>query len=263
MGKPIFGGSAAVGKHAEVFDAEALALRNGLRAAYDHSLNYYATNLWVCLDNQAVIRRVLDPAALSFSSQHVIREATELLRNWELRNSHSRGVANIRWVPGHAGISGNAHADRLANWAATHLEPTDPMISVAGGRRWAREQLSAGFNSWWLTTRHRGTIPLPSPTTDPPPDVPRGALARVLAARSGHGDFASYHERFNHAGAQLHCQCGARKTPLHFFYCRKAPGRHRLRLFRGKVMTIEDLITTQTGVKCMSEWMREYRYYSR
>jgi hypothetical protein len=172
------------------------------------------------------------------------------------------GTARIRWVPGHANIAGNDHADRLAGWAASNLEPSNSKVSVAGGRRWARQQLRSSFSSWWLTTKQHGTIPLPPPTLEPPPNVPRSALARVLAARSGHGDFASYHERFNHTSAELHCRCGARKTPLHFSSCRKAPQRHRLRFFKGRAMTLEDLLTTTQGTICMAKWCCEFKYYS-
>src|SRR4051812_44068621 len=65
-------------------------------------------------------------------------------------------------------------------------------------------------------------------------------MARWLAARSGHGDFATYHERFNHASAEMLCRCGARKAPLHFSSCRKAPARHRLKFFKERPMTLED-----------------------
>ncbi|EQL04246.1 hypothetical protein G6O67_007120 [Ophiocordyceps sinensis] len=45
-----------------------------------------------------------------------------------------------------------------------------------------------------------------------------------------HGDFADYHERFNHDDARLTCVCGRRKEPNHLFYCRKIDARHRIRL---------------------------------
>lgn len=55
--------------------------------------------------------------------------------------------------------------------------------------------------------------------------LPRHLFARILAARTGHGDFADYHERFNHEDAHLYCRCGARKSPVHFFFCRVAKRR--------------------------------------
>ncbi|KAI8401625.1 hypothetical protein FOFC_18494 [Fusarium oxysporum] len=65
-----------------------------------------------------------------------------------------------------------------------------------------------------------------------PPELslPRAALHHLLAARSLHGDFAAYHERFDHSDARLVCSCNRRKAPDHIFYCRKVPPRHRMRL---------------------------------
>ena len=50
-------------------------------------------------------------------------------------------------------------------------------------------------------------------------------LHRLLAARSGHGDFADYHKRFGHADASVKCSCGRQKSPSHIFYCRKLANR--------------------------------------
>lgn len=51
---------------------------------------------------------------------------------------------------------------------------------------------------------------------DPSPlelSLPRDSLGRLLAARSGHGDFATCCERFNHSEALLTCSCGQPKPP--------------------------------------------------
>jgi hypothetical protein len=43
---------------------------------------------------------------------------------------------------------------------------------------------------------------------------------RVFAARSAHGDFADYHERFGH-DTELTCQRGRRKSPIPTWTCAK------------------------------------------
>ncbi len=53
-------------------------------------------------------------------------------------------------------------------------------------------------------------------------------MGRLLAARSGHGDFADYNEIFNHEDALLTCSCGALKAPEHFTFCTRARARSRL-----------------------------------
>lgn len=47
----------------------------------------------------------------------------------------------------------------------------------------------------------------------------RKHLSRLYAARSTHGDFAAYHNRFNHDNAHLCCGCGQLKAPTHFLDC--------------------------------------------
>jgi hypothetical protein len=55
--------------------------------------------------------------------------------------------------------------------------------------------------------------------------IPHPLLARILAARTGHGDFAPYHERFNHEDVHLLYHYSAGKSPIHFFFCRIAKRR--------------------------------------
>jgi hypothetical protein len=60
--------------------------------------------------------------------------------------------------------------------------------------------------------------------------LPRRLLGYLLAARSHHGDFADYHERFHPGQATLECPCGRQKSPTQLFYCRKVPRHLRARL---------------------------------
>ena len=69
----------------------------------------------------------------------------------------------------------------------------------------------------------------------------RATLHRILAARSGHGDFAAYHERFGHTDSNNHCKCGERKTPTHVFFCRKLRGNRLLPRHAPRAATIHYL----------------------
>ena len=56
----------------------------------------------------------------------------------------------------------------------------------------------------------------------------REVLGWLIAARSGHGHFAAYHERFCHEEeTDLYCRCGQKRAQLHPFSCPngRAPGR--------------------------------------
>ncbi|PWI72076.1 hypothetical protein PCL_10699 [Purpureocillium lilacinum] len=137
------------------------------------------------------------------------------------------------WIPGHTNIAGNEQADALAKAATSLPEPADALPTLAHLRRTARQQSRDAFEAWWDASAPDQYKPLHlKPTTSCPPELelPRPLLHHLLAARSRHGDFADYHERFNHDDARLSCSCGRRKEPSHLFYCRKILPRHRMRL---------------------------------
>jgi hypothetical protein len=72
--------------------------------------------------------------------------------------------------------------------------------------------------------------------------LPRTTLHHLLAARTHHGDFTAYHQRFNHEDAQLECSCGRDKNPHHIFYCRKVNRGKRIPLQRDPTTTIYRLL---------------------
>ena len=81
------------------------------------------------------------------------------------------------------------------------------------------EWLSSRFEAWWKQQRkpnHLGNqLETPKPWKSKQyKRLNRVSVGRVLAARSAHGDFADYHERFGHDEAELMCsKCGRRKFP--------------------------------------------------
>jgi hypothetical protein len=87
-------------------------------------------------------------------------------------------------------------------------------------------------------------------------DLPRPILGRLLAARSGHGDFYDYHVRFEHEDAVLECSCGAAKAPDHIFHCPQ--GRARARL-RGSPRWI---LGTTAGAERFRKWCETTRFFT-
>lgn len=61
----------------------------------------------------------------------------------------------------------------------------------------------------------------------------REILGWLIAARSGHGHFAAYHERFGHEETDSNCVCGQKRAQLHPF-SRAHARKHRLHLWCNK-----------------------------
>jgi hypothetical protein len=131
------------------------------------------------------------------------------------------------------GIEGNEEADALANQAADPLSPNpsnDPaalLPTVSGIRSYARTIKDRAVSLWWTRSKARLSDRYKRWSLDyntrPPKelDLPRSVLHRLLAMRSGHGDFRWYHDKFRHLDATLECVCGSWKAPEHIAHCRR------------------------------------------
>ncbi|KAJ5904840.1 uncharacterized protein N7473_001756 [Penicillium subrubescens] len=221
--------SFSLGPNKEVFDAEAEAALAGIKAATQSYNARFATDLWVCLDNLEVATRLLSP--FSGSSQEVFETFRTLALAWPERERFSYtngGTVRICWVPGHAKVPGNEAADQAAKRGAALEPPVPPIYSFASLKRHTKAAMISSLQRHWQAVAPQSYQDLWITSFTSCPDelrLPRYLLGRILAARTGHGDFADYHERFNHEDAHLHCRCGARKTPVHFFFCRVAKRR--------------------------------------
>lgn len=202
---------------AEVFDAEVYAALQGLAAARAIAPRKH---LFVCLDNTSVVDGLTGKPPES--SQAIFLRFQTLARN------HTPGVT-VKWVPGHVDIEGNEAADRLAKQGTKSEPPSQHRASILWVERHIKAQGTKEFDEWW---KDRGEpryrfVGSHAVTRKPLSVYKRGSLHRLLAARTGHGDFADYHKRFRHHDSNNHCSCGKEKSPRHIFYCRKLR-KHRL-----------------------------------
>lgn len=142
-----------LGHTVEVYDAEIHVALKGLRAALNHSMAKYATNLVVCLDNEEAAIRFHTGIATPSSSKQIL-EFQKLRCDWENRprsRVSEAGNVSVRWVPGHTGIRGNERADMLAK-NACNIPSTRTQVSAARARRLNNNRYETNLSDYWRTS---------------------------------------------------------------------------------------------------------------
>ena len=120
-----------MGKLAEVYDAEMLALLRGLETAIEfqqESPNANRRHMRIILfaDNTASVMAITkeDPRLSQQILQKFVETAIAFL------DTNRRATIEISWVPGHMRIEGNDRADALAK-EVTDLEPARETTTLA------------------------------------------------------------------------------------------------------------------------------------
>ena len=227
----------------------------------------YANKVFVCLDNQEAALRLLvcNPTP---SSSPRITQFRGLATAWTRRDRcHFTEVGSviIKWCPAHVGILGNEAADVLAKQACT-LPASSLAPSISRAKRDIKVRCQDSATRYWtqnaperykqLGIRENVGDSLELRSLD------RRTLGLLLAARSGHGDFADYHRRFQHLEALLTCSCGREKSPDHFFFCRLERSRARLQGGpRHPNPGIPWALSSPEGAIAFSNWVRKTKFF--
>ena len=168
-------------------------------------------------------------------------------------------------MPSHAGIYGNELSDIEARkGAAMHCE-SEQRHSLAPLDRWQIAKMENSRVNWWQAEAPNVYIQLEINSAPLPPKellLRRKFLGHLIASRTGHGDFAAYHTRFNHQDANPSCKCGSPKTPLHFFFCRILRRRGGRPLVPSSSL-IPSLLGTAKGAGTLSKWLGKAEFFSK
>ena len=172
----------------------------------------------------------------------------------------------MRWVPGHAGVLGNEAADAEAKIAATEAATGNIQggpASLAYTKRRAKEHAFQAFQKEWLSAAPKRYKDLGIGVVKRPPELklPRFALGKLYACRTGHGDFEAYHERLGHVDAELQCCCGRPKAPEHFLYCRL--GKRAAPRTQWGPNGLQRALSTPDGAKRFANWLEKTGFYRR
>lgn len=261
-----------LGDTAEVYDAELIGAVSGLRAALNNPFAPFTRDAHIILDNEEAALRLHSGQP----TETCAKDLLEFQRLRELWSGKSRarlgpnfpahyGAVHVRWCPGHTGIKGNDLADHLAKEACTAPSESTEM-TIARARRAIKERYESAIATYWNANSPRSYQDLGLSMSSRSPkelSIPRRSLGRLLAARSGHGDFAAYHERFSHQDANCLCLCGRRKTTVHFYFCRLGQQRRKMRIpnFRSTTSAIDWLLGTVQGAEAFSSWITETSFF--
>ena len=222
-------------KISKVYDAEAVAMLEGLRQALKSPIARVAPGIHICLDNLGVARNT--NGIPKSSSQKAFKQFRDLAKGWLQTGKE----LTVQWIPGHAGIEGNELADQKAKKYAKRppvvglnlhqsLSNAKRKIRMKKDINWQLEWQKGTFSGAAQTYVELGLKPTLRAKSLPELRLKRKVQGWLIAARSGHGHFSAYHERFGHEETDAECVCGQRRAQLHPFSYPKAK-EHRLHLW--------------------------------
>ena len=210
----------------------------GLKQALSISMARVANGIHICLDNIGVA--CMSSLIPEKSSQETFKQFSILAEEW----LPCRKRMTVQSIPRHVGIEGNELANKKAK-KQTKLPPSTDCAyhqTLSSAKQKIRKMKDNAWQLEWQrgvnSTAAQTYLDLGLKPTSRAKSLPELRLKRqvqgwLIAARSGHGHFAAYYERFGHKRRDLNCLCGQKRSqfhPLSYAYIRK----HRRHLWCNK-----------------------------
>lgn len=210
-GREIDSGRIGLGRKAEVFDTEMLALAMGARKSCAAAVRSQCNSITFFSDNIAAVQRICDLSSHAGQFASIIfRKAIDDF----LRADPSRRV-DIPWIPGHSGIIGNDRADALVNQAVCRLSINLFSRSITWSKARATRRAARSWRIHWGNAHksHYAVEHLRSPPSlklspfHKDPRVSRAVHCRLIQVILGHGFFGEYYAHFVPT-EDIDCPCG-------------------------------------------------------
>jgi ribonuclease HI len=263
-------GNEGMGKCAEVYNAEMLALLRGLKAAINFQQSTPETNrerptIILFADNTSSVEAIMK--ANPGPSQQISQKFTETAMEFIDRN---RGATiEVSWVSGHMGIEGNDRADSLAK-EATDLEPITETTTIASLHRQIRNKLKTEWTSNWagkpMTGRYAISDRIPPSLSGSHAfrTLDRKTLGIVTQARTGHGHFGEYYQIHN-IQEPTNCPCGAAlQTREHIVFECQEHEEHSHIIYKGAPdHQLTTLFGTKTGINALANFIRRSKAFQK
>ncbi|KAJ5385666.1 hypothetical protein N7509_008207 [Penicillium cosmopolitanum] len=258
------------GSQTEVYDAELMGAVEGLQAAVNLPCVSYSAGLVIFLDNLAVASLLADgrPALHRRKLTNLFQKLTTQWKSAPYILSTPRTPVEVRWMPGHSGIAGNETADELAKRGAaldgSYIPPSLSYLMREAKQHTRAATCTAYTRDAPQAYQDLNIQPYTKNSRAREHRLPRGVLGRLLAVRTGHGDFQAYHERFYHRDSLTTCSCGKPKSPVHFFFCPPARKRWKDRWKGPKVSPsamIDWILSTAAGAEEFGRFVQETSFF--
>ena len=214
-------GSEAMGKDAEVYDAEMLALLRGLETAIEFQQampeeNRKRSKIVLFADNTSSVASITSekPGSSQQISQKFVETATSFL------DENTRASIEVSWVPGHMDIEGNDRADEIAK-GATELEPTTETNTIAKLCMLLRDKMKAEWVTEWAKKPMTGQYAITGRTSrclagsHAFHTLNRHTVGAVTQVRPGYAHFGEYYRTYNIQGP-VTCPCGVKLQTREF-----------------------------------------------